>query len=87
MFFTFFIYSKCGSCSDFSTPGSIECINALRTGNLTSLSEQELVDCDKDYDMGCRGGLMDYAFEFVIENRGLDTEKDYPYEGCKYNLE
>ncbi|KAH0697466.1 hypothetical protein KY290_015331 [Solanum tuberosum] len=72
---------SCGSCWAFSTVAAVEGINQIITGEMITLSEQELVDCDRDQNVGCNGGLMDYAFEFIISNGGMDTENHYPYSG------
>uniref|UniRef100_A0A0D9XF84 Cathepsin propeptide inhibitor domain-containing protein n=1 Tax=Leersia perrieri TaxID=77586 RepID=A0A0D9XF84_9ORYZ len=69
---------NCGACWAFSAVAAIEGINQIKNGELVSLSEQELVDCDA-VAVGCGGGYMSWAFEFVIANHGLATESSYPY--------
>ncbi|KAM0933925.1 putative actinidain [Dioscorea sansibarensis] len=69
---------ECSSCWAFSSIAAIEGLNQIVTGNLISLSEQELVDCARK---SCEPWRMDRAFEFIINNGGIDTEEDYSYRG------
>ncbi|XP_069029607.1 pro-cathepsin H-like [Embiotoca jacksoni] len=72
----------CGSCWTFSATGCLESVIAITTGKLIALSEQQLNDCAKDFNNhGCLGGLPSQAFEYIKYNKGLMTEKDYPYKG------
>jgi len=69
---------QCGSCWAFGTTGDIEGVTFLSTGKLPSLSEQQLVSCDKGENEGCNGGLQEDAFVYVEKN-GITSEKDYKY--------
>uniref|UniRef100_A0A8C5SRB1 Pro-cathepsin H n=1 Tax=Laticauda laticaudata TaxID=8630 RepID=A0A8C5SRB1_LATLA len=79
----------CGSCWTFSTTGCLESVIAIRTGKLLNLAEQQLVDCAQNFNnFGCNGGLPSQAFEYILYNKGLMDEEDYPYQAkngtCKF---
>ncbi|XP_017488271.1 PREDICTED: cathepsin L1-like [Rhagoletis zephyria] len=80
---------QCGSCWSFAAVAAIESQVAIHTGQLVSLSEQNLLDCAVYGNNGCAGGLMNNAYEYVIQNGGIDTADSYPYLGaqryCRFN--
>eukprot|EP00493_Phyllostaurus_siculus_P003465 UN03480 len=56
--------------------------------NLLSMSEQDLVDCVKKVKVpgssevccdGCEGGLMDYAFQYMIDSQSGTDDKESSY--------
>jgi len=80
---------QCGSCWAFSTTGAIEGAREIAGSGLTSLSEENLVECSKQ-NHGCGGGAMVLGFMYAEKNP-LMTEAAYPYTSggghsgsCKY---
>ncbi|CAH1442706.1 unnamed protein product [Lactuca virosa] len=69
---------QCGASWAFSAIGAVEGINQIVTGDLITLSEQQLIDCDTS-NYGCDGGFITDAFDFIIKNGGIHSDKDYPY--------
>jgi len=82
---------QCGSCWAFSATETIESYFAIGGGALTSLSMEQIVDCDTS-DSGCGGGNPSTAYQYVQSAGGIEPYSDYPYiaEGgesgqCQFN--
>ena len=73
---------KCQSCWAFSAVGALEGQVAKLTGQLVSLSEQNLIDCSQiEGNLGCKGGTINRAFRYVQNNNGINYNSVYPYKG------
>lgn len=70
--------ASCGSCWAFAAVSAVESAYQIKKGTLLSMSEQNLVDCDKT-DYGCNGGLPINAFNWIKSNGGVATRAAYPY--------
>lgn len=64
-----------------------------QTGKLRKFSQQNLIDCNRDDDVGnygCKGGDMISAFDFLIAQEGVALASKYPYKAsdtysCDYH--
>ncbi|KAI5100938.1 cathepsin S,-like 1 isoform X2 [Silurus meridionalis] len=71
----------CNSCWAFSAVGALEAQMKKKKGVLVPLSVQQLVDCSHATgNQGCFGGLPTNAFDYIINNKGISTEFNYPYK-------
>lgn len=77
---------RCGSCWAFSAAETLESYYAIASGQLKTLSEQQILDCTPNatgcgigVGGGCNGGTVEQAYDRIIRMKGLSTEWTYPY--------
>ncbi|XP_009892742.1 PREDICTED: uncharacterized protein LOC104294789 [Charadrius vociferus] len=81
----------CGSCWSFATTGAMEGALFLKTGVLTPLSQQVLIDCSWGFgNYACDGGEEWRAYEWIKKHGGIASTESYgTYKGqnglCHYN--
>ena len=74
---------SCGACWAITAVETIESANAIATGQLIDLAEEEVIACDGSCEM-CNGGWPQNAYEYVMDHNGLpvktgDYDADWLY--------
>merc|ERR1711962_1181280 len=70
--------ASCGSCWSFGTVGTLEGALFLKTGTMTRLSQQALVDCSWGFgNNGCDGGEDFRSYQWIMKHGGIPTEDSY----------
>ncbi|XP_057585638.1 cathepsin W isoform X2 [Hippopotamus amphibius kiboko] len=71
---------NCNCCWAMAAADNIEALWAIKYQQRVEVSVQELLDCNRCGN-SCKGGFVWDAFITVLNNSGLASEKDYPYQG------
>merc|ERR1711865_439357 len=71
--------AHCGSCWSFSTTGALEGAWKIAGHALVPLSEQNILDCDKEGGK-CRGGSMEQATSWLVVSACLFKTAVPPFE-------
>ena len=67
---------ECGSHYAFSAIGNSEGLYAINKNILKQFSIQMIIDCDT-YDSSSNRGIMEYLFNWIKDNGGINYEEDY----------
>ncbi|EDM12495.1 cathepsin W [Rattus norvegicus] len=71
---------NCRCCWAIAAADNIQTLWRIKTQQFVDVSVQELLDCDRCGN-GCNGGFVWDAYITVLNNSGLASEEDYPFQG------
>ena len=73
--------SSCRADYAFAVVAAIEAAHAIASGRHDELSNQQMIDCSRNYgNAGCGGGNFAASYKYAVE-AGLDLRVQYPYVG------